>query len=110
MLIFKLSGCENLFLFFQLSLQFPLVQNGQFVSSKYYFSGKKDIKVFHAGTRFHEDSLTSNGGRVLCVTALGCSIQSAQKKVYNAISEIAYEDAFYRKDIGYKAIDREKEK
>jgi Phosphoribosylamine-glycine ligase len=71
---------------------------------------KNDLKVFHAGTRFQEDSLTSNGGRVMCVTALGSSIQSAQKKVYNAISEIAYEDAFYRKDIGYRAIDREKEK
>ena len=73
-------------------------------------SEKEDLKVFHAGTRFQEDSLTSNGGRVMCVTALGSSIQSAQKKVYNAISEIAYEDAFYRKDIGYRAIDREKEK
>ena len=46
----------------------------------------------------------------MCVTALGSTIQSAQKKVYNAISEIAYEDAFYRKDIGYRAIAREEEK
>ena len=46
----------------------------------------------------------------MCVTALGSSIQSAQKKVYNAIAEITYEDAFYRKDIGYRAIDREEEK
>ena len=73
-------------------------------------SEKNDLKVFHAGTRFQEDSLTSNGGRVMCVTALGSTIQSAQKKVYNAISEIAYEDAFYRKDIGYRAIAREEEK
>ena len=73
-------------------------------------SEKNDLKVFHAGTRFQEDSLTSNGGRVMCVTALGSSIQSAQKKVYNAISEITYEDAFYRKDIGYRAIAREEKK
>ena len=46
----------------------------------------------------------------MCVTALGSSIQSARKKVYNAISKITFEDAFYRKDIGYRAIAREEEK
>ena len=68
---------------------------------------EEDLKVFHAGTELSDDSLTSNGGRVMCVTALGSSVQSAQKKAYNAASKITYKDSFYRKDIGYRAIERE---
>ena len=68
-----------------------------------------DLKVFHAGTRFKNGMLKSNGGRVLCVTALGSTVQSAQKKAYNAASKVTYKDSFYRKDIGYRAIEREVE-
>ena len=68
-----------------------------------------DLKVFHAGTKFSNGVLKSNGGRVLCVTALGSTVQSAQKKAYNAASKVTYKDSFYRKDIGYKAIEREVE-
>ena len=62
----------------------------------------------YAGTKIESNSLKSNGGRVLCVTSLGDSVESAQNKVYDAISEIEWEDAFYRKDIGYRAIARER--
>ncbi len=68
---------------------------------------KPDLKVFHAGTKFSNGNLMSNGGRVLCVTALGSTVQSAQKKAYNAINDIEYENSFYRKDIGHRAIKRE---
>ena len=68
---------------------------------------EEDLKVFHAGTELSDEGLKSNGGRVLCVTALGSSVQSAQKKAYNAASKITYKDSFYRKDIGYRAIERE---
>ena len=68
---------------------------------------EEDLKVFHAGTELSDKGLKSNGGRVLCVTALGSSVQSAQKKAYNAASKITYKDSFYRKDIGYRAIERE---
>ena len=68
---------------------------------------EEDLKVFHAGTELSDEGLKSNGGRVLCVTALGSSVQSAQKKAYNAVSKITYKDSFYRKDIGYRAIERE---
>jgi phosphoribosylamine--glycine ligase len=68
-----------------------------------------DLKVFHAGTKFSNGVLKSNGGRVLCVTALGSTVQSAQKKAYNAASKVTYKDSFYRKDIGYRAIEREVE-
>ena len=70
---------------------------------------KSDLKVFHAGTKLVNGDLISNGGRVLCVTTLGSSVQSAQKKAYNAIQDISYDDIFYRKDIGYRAIKREVE-
>ena len=68
----------------------------------------EDLKVFHAGTIYEEGSVKSNGGRVLCVTALGESVFSAQKKAYDAISKIKWKDCFYRNDIGYRAIEREK--
>ena len=68
----------------------------------------EDLKVFHAGTIFEEGSIKSNGGRVLCVTTLGESVLLAQKKAYDAISKIKWKDCFYRNDIGYRAIEREK--
>lgn len=67
-----------------------------------------DIKVFHAGTYLDEGSIKTNGGRVLCITGLGNSITEACEKVYNAISSIEWEESFYRSDIGYRAIKREK--
>ena len=66
------------------------------------------FKVFHAGTKYVDGDIRSNGGRVLCITALGDSVQSAQKKVYSKLSSIKWDDSFYRKDIGYRAIEREK--
>ena len=68
----------------------------------------EDLKVFHAGTIYEEGRIKSSGGRVLCVTALGDSVSLAQKKAYDAISSITWKDCFYRKDIGYRAIEREK--
>lgn len=66
-----------------------------------------DLKVFHAGTKIDSGLVKSNGGRVLCITTLGESVESAQKKAYDAVSKIEWEDAYYRKDIGYKAVERE---
>ncbi len=68
----------------------------------------EDLKVFHSGTIYEEGNIKSNGGRVLCVTTLGDSVSLAQKKAYDAISSIAWKDCFYRNDIGYRAIEREK--
>ena len=68
----------------------------------------EDLKVFHAGTIYEEGDIKSSGGRVLCVTTLGDSVSLAQKKAYDAISSITWKDCFYRNDIGYRAIEREK--
>jgi len=66
------------------------------------------FKVFHAGTEYVDGDIRSNGGRVLCITSLGDSVQSAQKKAYSKLSSIKWDDSFYREDIGYRAIEREK--
>ena len=64
-----------------------------------------DAKVFHAGTKMGEDNqVLSNGGRVLCATALGTDIQNAQDKAYQLLDQINWPGAYYRTDIGFKAL------
>ncbi|KAA1175679.1 phosphoribosylamine--glycine ligase [Marinobacter salinexigens] len=64
-------------------------------------------KVFHAGTRLNGDDVVTSGGRVLCATALGNTVTEAQKRAYELAEKISWKDAFYRKDIAYRAIARE---
>jgi len=65
-----------------------------------------DGKVFHAGTTLKDDAVVTNGGRVLCVTALGENVAAAQKRAYELAQPISWQGSFCRKDIGYRAIDR----
>ncbi|GJM05279.1 MAG: phosphoribosylamine--glycine ligase [marine bacterium B5-7] len=67
-----------------------------------------NVKVFHAGTKNEGDDIVTAGGRVLCVTGLGESVTQAQAEAYKSLNEISYEGMFYRKDIGYRAVKREK--
>jgi len=69
----------------------------------------KDAVVFHAGTAEKDKAVVVNGGRVLGVTALGDSITDAISKTYKAVSKISWDKAYYRKDIGQKAVKRLKE-
>lgn len=63
------------------------------------------IKVFHAGTSFdNKGQITTNGGRVLCVTALGDTLQQAQQKALAVCEKIDFEGKQYRRDIGWRAI------
>jgi phosphoribosylamine--glycine ligase len=64
-------------------------------------------KVFHAGTAREGRNVVTAGGRVLCVTALGESVGQAAREAYAAVAKIGWEDAFYRRDIGHRAIARE---
>ncbi len=66
-------------------------------------------KVFHAGTNKRDGEIVTDGGRVLCVTALGHSVSEAQKKAYAIVSRISWTNMYYRKDIGYRAVARELE-
>ncbi|CAI1861961.1 Phosphoribosylamine--glycine ligase [Serratia quinivorans] len=67
-----------------------------------------DGKVFHAGTRMQGDDVVTNGGRVLCVTALGETVAQAQQRAYQLAEGIQWPGSFSRKDIGYRAIARGK--
>lgn len=64
------------------------------------------ILVFHAGTRFERKELITSGGRVVGVTAVGKDIQSAVEKVYKAVGKITFDGAYYRRDIGHRALKR----
>ncbi len=67
----------------------------------------EDSKVFQAGTALHGDDVVTNGGRVLCVTALGSTVALAQQKAYEVAKGIRWNGSFHRNDIGYRAIARE---
>lgn len=64
-------------------------------------------KVFHAGTATNNGQTVTNGGRVLCATALGTSVKEAQQRAYRLAEQIHWKGMFYRKDIAYRAIARE---
>ena len=68
-----------------------------------------DAKVFHAGTRIENHNVVTCGGRVLCATALGDSVREAQQKAYQLVKQVAWKGAYYRDDIGYRAIAREQQ-
>ena len=63
-------------------------------------------KVFHAGTRQEGNAITTQGGRVLCVSALGDSIREAIDAAYRGVDQIGWEGMVCRRDIGWRAIDR----
>lgn len=65
------------------------------------------VLVFHAGTKQDGDRILANGGRVLNVTAMGHTITEAQAKAYEAVSRIDWPEGFCRRDIGWRAVERE---
>jgi phosphoribosylamine--glycine ligase len=68
----------------------------------------RDRKVFHAGTAERDGQVVTAGGRVLCATALGNSVAEAQAAAHELVDQIAWPGMFYRHDIGYRAIARER--
>ncbi len=62
------------------------------------------LKVFHAGTRQQNGQTVTAGGRVLCACALGDDIEQAQKRAYELVDQIQWNQMYYRTDIGFKAI------
>ncbi len=65
-------------------------------------------KLFHAGSRIEQGQVVTNGGRVLCATALGNSVSEAQATAYRLAANIQWEGIYFRRDIGWRAIAREK--
>ena len=65
-----------------------------------------DAMVFHAGTRLDGDVVSTSGGRVLCVTALGDSTRAAQQRAYEVLRHVHFDGSQHRTDIGHRAIKR----
>lgn len=70
-------------------------------------AGDDEHKVFHAGTALDGDTVRTSGGRVLCVVGLGDSVASARESAYSEAQQISWDDVYYRRDIGHRAIARE---
>jgi len=64
----------------------------------------EDCRVFHAGTKLQGDALVTNGGRVLCVTALGDALRIARTRAYEAVDQIRFDGMQFRRDIGHRGL------
>ena len=69
-----------------------------------------DSKLFHAGTRIDDGRIVTSGGRVLCAAALGSTVAAAQATAYQLAAGIHWDGMFFRHDIGWRAIARERAK
>lgn len=69
----------------------------------------REAKVFHAGTVLKDGQVLTAGGRVLCATALGANVTAAQQAAYQLVDQIHWDGVFSRRDIGYRAVAREKQ-
>ncbi len=83
-------------------------EKGQVISGLEAAAQVPDTKVFHAGTARVAGQTVTQGGRVLCVTALGGTVGAAQTRAYQAVDLIHWQNGFCRRDIGHRAIARER--
>jgi phosphoribosylamine--glycine ligase len=68
-----------------------------------------EVKLFHAGTQEAKDGqVVTHGGWVLCATALGATVAEAQSRAYDLAKRVHWDGVYYRTDIGYRAIARER--
>ena len=65
---------------------------------------KDETKVFHSGTIIENSNILTNGGRVLCITALGDGLCECQENAYSAVKQINWDGKYYRKDIGFRVM------
>jgi phosphoribosylamine--glycine ligase len=87
----------------------PYKKNTEINGLEGFAGDEQVVKIFHAGTLAGEDGeILANGGRVLGVTALASSIARAQREAYAAVDAIDWPEGFCRRDIGWRAIAREK--
>tara|TARA_Y100001970_G_scaffold293982_1_gene445347 strand:- start:48432 stop:49712 length:1281 start_codon:yes stop_codon:yes gene_type:complete len=80
-------------------------ETGEKISGLDAFYNILDTKVFHSGTRLEGNNVLTNGGRVLCVTALGDNLKQSNKKAYSAVKQIDWNGKYFRKDIGYRVME-----
>ncbi|MBJ6132188.1 phosphoribosylamine--glycine ligase [Ochrobactrum sp. Q0168] len=84
------------------------VKKGSVIRGLDALDGIDGVKVFHAGTAEKDGNLVANGGRVLNITAVASTVAEAQAKAYAAIRKIDWPEGFYRSDIGWRAVERER--
>lgn len=65
-------------------------------------------KVFHAGTQLRDGEVVTHGGRVLCAVGTGATVHQAQQQAYGLTTAINWQGVQYRRDIGYRAVERER--
>src|SRR5690242_919702 len=85
-------------------------QKGSLIDGLDAAAAVEGVEIFHAGTIADEGRVRANGGRVLNVSALGRTVGDAQTRAYRAIDQIRWPEGFCRRDIGWQAVKREKEK
>ena len=71
-------------------------------------AARRPGKVFHAGTAMRGGDVVTNGGRVLCAVGLGDTVRAAQQQAYDLVEAIRWDGMQYRRDIGYRAVQRER--
>ena len=67
---------------------------------------EEDFHIFHSGTAEKNGNVVTNGGRVLCVTALGDKVKIAAERAYQVVDQIRFDGMQFRKDIGHRAFGR----
>lgn len=81
-------------------------EKGKVITGLENLKDEKDLFVFHAGTSLKDGQVVTNGGRVLAVTALGEGVEEAIGRAYEAVDKISWDGAYFRNDIGKKALVR----
>jgi phosphoribosylamine--glycine ligase len=81
-------------------------ENGSKIRGLEKAQALNDVAVFHAGTRAENGDIVAHGGRVLGVTARGVTVAEARERAYQAVGQIDWPEGFWRRDIGWRAIDR----
>ena len=82
-------------------------QTGKIITGLEDAAAIEGVNVFHAGTKQDGENIVTDGGRVLCVTAIADGLHDAIQQAYRGVSAIQFADAHFRNDIGYRALRRD---
>tara|TARA_B100001029_G_scaffold146985_1_gene127713 strand:+ start:267 stop:1547 length:1281 start_codon:yes stop_codon:yes gene_type:complete len=80
-------------------------ETGKEISGLDALFDKENTKIFHSGTLIENNNILTNGGRVLCVTALGDDLSESHVNAYSAVKQINWDGKYYRKDIGFRVME-----
>lgn len=81
-------------------------EKGKVITGLEQLSALPGVTAYHAGTRLHDGSIVTNGGRVLGITGQGSDLKTALTVAYNAVDHVAFDGMVYRRDIGQRGLNR----